>query len=160
MSRSFLKRLPSRTRHVVSSLLPQSGPSRPLLHVRHGSTSAILYSLYAVVPVGFWASPAELLEFYDTPNVHQAFSFLDRFLAESFIYISPSLCCPPKHAVSQEHAVRPRAECAVRPSVLSTQAVRPTYAARPEVCWKVTSSFVTPLTPVPCPVHQMTSVPW
>ena len=31
--------------------------------------------------VGFWAS-SELLEFYDTPNMHRAFSFLDKFLAK------------------------------------------------------------------------------
>jgi hypothetical protein len=37
--------------------------------------------------VGFWASP-ELLEFYDTPNMHQAFSFLDRFLAKSSLFLA------------------------------------------------------------------------
>ena len=49
--------------------------------------------------VGFWAS-SELLEFYDTPNMHQAFSFLDRFLAKSspFFSILPNFYFAPRSA--------------------------------------------------------------
>ena len=37
--------------------------------------------------VGFWATP-ELLEFYGTPNMDYAFSFLARFLAKSSLFLA------------------------------------------------------------------------
>ena len=57
--------------------------------------------------VGFWAS-SELLEFYDTPNMHQAFSFLDRFLAKSspFFSILPNFYFAPRSAAQLAHESR------------------------------------------------------
>ena len=57
--------------------------------------------------VGFWAS-SELLEFYYTPNMHQAFSFLDRFLAKSspFFSILPNFYFAPRSAAQLAHESR------------------------------------------------------
>ena len=50
--------------------------------------------------VGFWATP-ELLEFYGTPNMDYAFSFLARFLAKSSVFsILRIFCFTPRSACS------------------------------------------------------------
>ena len=91
--------------------------------------------------VGFWAS-SELLEFYDTPNMHQAFSFLHRFLAKSSLFFSilPNFYFAPRSAAQLTHESRqpyahPRhsevCPCAPRPA----RTARPAHLALSAPCW-------------------------